>query len=273
MEKPNFEELRNMALNMRANILRMSTNGGAFTGASLSCTDIVAYLYRHFMNISSENLDDSNRDYFFLSKGHVVPVLYSAFVELGWMEQSRLDNYLKTNDSLYWHPNRIIKGIEFHSGSLGHLFSVATGVAIDIKARGGSNMAIVMLGDGELNEGSNWEAALTASAYKLDNLVAIVDRNKFQANITTEDLIPLEPLTDKFKAFGWSVVQIDGHNYEEIHEVMSKAPFEKDKPSVIIANTIRGKGVPSIQERWDKWFCNFSQQELDEALTELHENN
>lgn len=273
MNQPNFDNLKQMAFNVRENILRMSTNGGAFTGASLSCTDLITYLYGHFMNISRENLKDSNRDYFFLSKGHVVPVLYATFIELGWMDKTRLAKYLSTDDSLYWHPNRIIDGIEFHSGSLGHLLSVATGVAIDIKNSGAKNRSIVMLGDGELNEGSNWEASLTASAYKLDNLIAIVDRNKFQANITTEDLIPLEPLEEKFKAFGWSVRSIDGHNFSEINDVMEKMPFEKDKPNVIIANTVRGKGVPSIEARWDKWFCNFSQDELKSVIDELHENN
>jgi len=144
--------------------------------ASLSCADLIVYIYNEFLNLSRIIFNSPNRDFFFLSKGHDVPALYGTFVELGWMPKERLDNHLKTSDFIYWHPNRNIPGIEFHSGSLGHNLSVACGVAIDCKLKGLNNKVVVVVGDGELDEGSMWEAMLVASAYKLDNLLIVVDR-------------------------------------------------------------------------------------------------
>lgn len=263
-------QLQNTALRVREHIIRMSTDGGCFVGASLSATDLMVYLYQEFLNISKENLNDPNRDYLFLSKGHDVPALYGTLVENSILEVSRLKNHLSTSDNIYWHPNTKIPGIEFHSGSLGHLPSVAIGVALDCKMRGTNNLIVCILGDGELNEGSCWEALLVANAYKLDNLIFIIDRNKFQANIATEDLIPLEPLTDKFEAFGAAVARINGHNFEELEATFNKIPFQKDKLNVVIADTIRGKGLPSIEARADRWFCNFSENEVSQLLEELH---
>src|SRR5690606_15552703 len=168
------------------------------------------------------------------------------------------------------HPNRNIPGIEFHSGSLGHLPSVALGVAMDCKMRGLDNRIVVITGDGELNEGSVWEAVLVANAYKLDNLLFIVDRNHFQANIRTEELIPLEPLAPKFEAFGWQAKRVDGHSFTELEEALAEVPFGAGRPSVLIADTVRGRGLPSIQERADRWFCNFTHEEVDALLEELH---
>jgi transketolase len=177
--------LQTRAHAVREHIIRMSANGGCFIGASLSCADLIVYLYSRYLNISPETLEDPNRDYCFLSKGHDVPALYGTFAELGFIDKERLNNHLSENDALYWHPNRAIPGIEFHSGSLGHLLSVAAGVAIDCKLRKSANRIVVITGDGELDEGSNWEALLVASAFKLDNLIIIVDRNAFQANLPT----------------------------------------------------------------------------------------
>src|SRR5262252_4050316 len=198
------DELAMLAERVRERIIRMSLGGGCFIGASLSCADLLVYLYKAVLHITPGTIEDPDRDYLFLSKGHDSPALYAVLAELGFMDAARLGNHLKTCDSIYWHPNRLVPGVEFHSGSLGHLLSVALGVALDIKLRGTDNMAFVVLGDGELNEGSIWEACLVANAQRLDNLVAIVDRNRFQANLGTEELIPLEPLASKFEAFGWS---------------------------------------------------------------------
>lgn len=261
--------LEKTAFQVREHIIKLSTDGGCFVGASLSATDLIVYLYYHFLNISSETFDNPNRDYLFLSKGHDVPALYGTFVELGWLDAARLKNHLSTKDNIYWHPNTQIKGIEFHSGSLGHLPSVSIGVAMDIKLRGGKNKVVCILGDGELNEGSCWEAVLVANAYKLDNLIFVIDRNHFQANIRTEDLIPLEPLHDKFTAFGASVCRINGHDFEQLHTTFSAFPFEKDKLNVVICDTVRGKGLPSIEERADRWFCNFTEGEVEALLKEL----
>ena len=270
MLKSKLEELRRSALNVRERIIRMSGNGGCFIGASLSCADIILFLYKEYLNISLNKLTDPKRDYFFLSKGHDVPAMYGTFVEIGWLEEYRLNNHLKTNDYIYWHPNRNIPGVEFHSGSLGHNLSVAMGVAYDCKIKKQKNKIVIMVGDGELNEGSMWEAMLVASAYKLDNLLIVVDRNKFQANMKTEDLIPINPLQKKFEAFGLKAKSINGHNFQEMEKVFSKFPFTKEKPSVVIAETIRGKGLPSIEKRADRWFVNFKEDEIEMLIKELH---
>jgi len=264
------KQLEATALKVREHIIKLSTDGGCFVGASLSATDLIVYLYSEFLNIHKDNLDDPNRDYLFLSKGHDVPALYGTFAELGLLDKDRLKNHLSTEDHIYWHPNTKIPGIEFHSGSLGHLPSVALGVAMDIKIKGGSNKVICIMGDGELNEGTCWEAVLVANAYKLDNLIFVIDRNHFQANMPTEDLIPLEPLHDKFTAFGAAVKRIDGHSFEALHDAFSAYPFQTGKLNVVIADTVRGKGLPSIECRADRWFCNFNATEVQDLLKELH---
>jgi transketolase len=263
-------ELQGLSLRVREHIVRMSGRGGCFIGASLSCADLIVYLYRHFLRIDRDRLDHPDRDYLFLSKGHDVPALYGMFAEMGWISKDRLQNHLKVTDHLYWHPNRNVPGVEFHSGSLGHLLSVALGVALDCKMTGSPNRVVVLLGDGELNEGSIWEGCLVAHAYRLDNLILVVDRNQFQANVRTEDLIPLEPLEYKFMSFGCAAECVDGHDFDDLHDIFTTLPFKKDHPSVVIAETVRGKGLPSIEKRADRWFCNFSDVEVDALLHELH---
>jgi transketolase len=273
-------ELQSTALRVREHIIRLSAGGGCFIGASLSCVEIMVYLYTNVIRRNGLDLHDPQRDYLFLSKGHDVPALYGTFVEMGWLEAERLSNHLSTQDSIYWHPNRHIPGVEFHSGSLGHLPAVAAGVALDCKLRGSKNRVVVITGDGELNEGSVWETLLVANAYGLDNLALVVDRNQFQANIRTEELVPLEPLADKFKAFGCEVQRIDGHDYGQLEEAFGRAIHGSGgaihgsggKVKVIIADTVRGKGLPSIEARADRWFCAFSGDEVAQLLEELHGN-
>ncbi len=269
LDNAEIRAMEDMAFKVREHIIRMSTDGGCFIGASLSCADLIVYLYKHVLNVHPGNFNDPERDYLFLSKGHDVPALYGTFAELGWMERDRLRNHLKTNDDIYWHPNRNIPGIEYYSGSLGHLLPLAVGVALDCKLRGHSNKIVVITGDGELNEGSNWEAMLVAQAYKLDNLLIVVDRNEFQANIRTEELIPLEPLSDKLEAFGCKVKSVDGHDFTSLHAGFEGFPYQKGQPSAVIAKTVRGKGLPSIEARADRWFCNFSHEEVAQLLDEL----
>jgi len=250
-------ELEALALRVREHIIRMSTDGGCFIGASLSCADLLVHLYSRVLKITPQTVSDPNRDYLLLSKGHDVPALYGTLAELGFIEKARLANHLKTNDSLYWHPNRKVPGVEFHSGSLGHLLSVSIGVALDIKMRGGKNRVFVVLGDGECDEGTIWEGLLVASAKGLDNLVVVVDRNEFQANIRTEELIPLEPMPDKFAAFGAQVKRVNGHDFSALDGAFATLPLTSGKPSVVICDTVRGKGLPSIERRADRWFVNF----------------
>ena len=270
MTDDRYQQLKDRACRVREHIIRMATGGGCFLGASLSCADLIVFLYSEILNITPDSIHDPNRDYFFLSKGHDVPALYGTLAELNFIPKERLKHHLKTSDSIYWHPNRSIPAVEFHSGSLGHLLAVATGVAYDIRMQGGKNRVFVLLGDGELNEGSIWEACLTAAAKQLDNLIVVVDRNEFQANVRTEDLIPLEPVESKFKAFGWNCKRIDGHDFKSMNSVFRRLPSQHGRPSAVIANTVRGKGLPSIEQRADRWFVNFAKDEIEMLLQELH---
>jgi transketolase len=282
MEPQSFEErrldpselnlLRARALRVREHVVQMGGRGGCFVGGALSCVEILVHLYSRVLRVSPETLADPGRDYLFLSKGHDVPALYGTLAELGFFPQERLEQHLAAQDSVYLHPNRDVPGVEFHSGSLGHLLSVAAGVAMDIRRVGGKNRVFVVLGDGELDEGSVWEAALVAAAHRLDNLVAVVDRNGLQANIETEALIPLEPLADKFTAFGWEVRSADGHRFEDLDRAFASLPMAEGRPGVVLARTVRGKGIPSIEARPDRWFCRFGDHEVAAALAELHRN-
>jgi transketolase len=262
-------DLERTALAVREHVIRMASVGGCFLGASLSCTDLLVFLYKRVLRISRDRLSDPERDYLFLSKGHDVPALYGTLAELGFFERDLLKRHLSIGSDVYWHPNRNVPGVEFHSGSLGHLLSVAMGVALDIKLKGAESRVFVVLGDGELDEGSIWEGLLVASALELDNLVAIVDRNGFQANVRTEELVPLEPLADKFRAFGFDVERADGHDFRSLDAALAGALVPRPRPLVVIADTVRGKGLPSIENRADRWFCKFTSTEVEELLVEL----
>ena len=262
-------DLESLALRVRAHAVRMATDGGCFLGASLSCADLIVYLYTRFLRIDPARPDDPARDVLLLSKGPDVPALYGTLAELGFFPRERLTHHLRPDDHLYWHPNRAIPGVEFHSGSLGHLLAVGAGIATDARLRGADTRVVVILGDGELNEGSVWETALVAAAHRLDNLIAIVDRNEFQANLRTEDLIPLEPLTHKWAAFGWNVDTTDGHDFNALETTFRAMRADAGRPTAIIARTVRGKGLPSIEGRADRWFCNGSAAAVEALLAEL----
>jgi transketolase len=271
MTEPELQALRDLAHRVRRRVVELATGGGCFIGASLSCVDLLAFLYARWLRVDPGCLADPERDYLLLSKGHDVPALYGLFAERGFMAPERLGLHLNPADHIYWHPNRNVPGVEFHSGSLGHLLSVGLGIALDIKLRRGPGRVVVILGDGETNEGSIWEAALVAAAKGLDNLVAVVDRNGFQANLATEALIPLEPLPDKFAAFGWNALRLDGHDFEELERGFAAIP-QNGRPTAIVADTVRGRGLPSIEARADRWFCNFTRAEVDMLLDELEGN-
>lgn len=242
-----------LALRVRERVIRMSSGGGCFLGASLSCVDLLVALYTGFLRVSKEHLADPARDVLLLSKGHDVPALYALFVELGILDAWRLKNHLSPSDVLYWHPNRSVPGVEFHSGSLGHLLSVGIGIALDARLSGLPTRVVVVAGDGELNEGSMWEGLLVASALKLENLLLVVDRNGFQANARTEALVPLEPLFEKLEAFGCGVVRTDGHSHLALGDALAAFPYRPAGPSALVADTVRGKGLPSIEARADRW--------------------
>jgi transketolase len=264
-----LEALAALALRVREHAVRMATGGGCFLGASLSCADLLVHLYSRVLRVSPSTLEDPDRDVLLLSKGHDVPALYGTLAELGFFPRERLAQHLKTTDSIYWHPNRAIPGIEFHSGSLGHGLAVGAGIALEAKLRASPARVFVVLGDGELDEGSVWESLLVASARGLDNLVAIVDRNELQANVRTEELVPLEPLEAKFAAFGAGTRSIDGHDFAQLDRAFASLPLIVGRPSVIVAQTVRGKGLPSIERRADRWFVDLTEEEVEMLLREL----
>jgi transketolase len=262
--------LRAQALRVREEVVRMTGRGGCFLGASLSCTDLLVHLYGRVLRVDPLRPDDPERDYLFLSKGHDVPALYACLVERGFLGRERLLEHLQVGSDIYWHPSRAIPGVEFHSGSLGHLLSVALGVALDVRLRGGLGRAFVVLGDGELNEGSVWEAALVAGAHGLDNLTVVVDRNGFQANGRTEDLIPLEPLLTKFESFGWSARSADGHCFEALEDAFTALPLRPGRPTAILARTVRGRGLASLEDSVERWFVELRPEEVERLVEELH---
>ena len=259
-----------LALRVREHVIRMTRGGGCFLGASLSCADLLVHLYTRVLQVSPETADAPDRDYLLLSKGHDVPALYATLAELDWMPRTRLLRHLAPDDVLYWHPNREIPGVEFHSGSLGHLLSVGAGIATDLKLRGSNKRVFVILGDGELDEGSVWETALVAGARKLDNLIAIVDRNGYQANMSTEDLIPLEPVAPKWEAFGWRASRVNGHDFDQLDRAFEAVADVRGKPSVVIADTVRNKGLPSLEGKPERWFVKLSSAEVEQLIGELH---
>lgn len=263
----NFKEIdfNNFLLSCKKNVLKMAKNGGCFIGSAFSCIDILAYLYSNVFDIEKIKNMEKDRDVFILSKGHAVSGLYAVLAQVGIISKDRLENYLTVKDDLYWHPNPNIPGIEFHSGSMGHGLAIGIGMAFASKLNKISNRIFVVLGDGELNEGSVWESVLIANAYKLDNLTVIIDRNFRQANLKTEELIPLESIQDKFSAFGWITLSCNGHDIKEIRDVFEQISKNRlDKPAVIIANTTRGNGIPLIEDNPKYWFGDFNEKELSE---------
>ena len=263
-------DLADLALRVREHVIRMTRGGGCFLGASLSCADLLVHLYTRVLRIAPAHADDPERDFLLLSKGHDVPALYATLAELGFLPPGRLLRHLDPDDVLYWHPNREVKGVEFHAGSLGHLLSVGAGIATDAKLRGIPSRVFVILGDGECDEGSVWEAALVAAAHGLDNLIAIVDRNAYQANAATEALIPLEPFAPKWEAFGWRTIRINGHDFDQLDRAFAELPAQRGKPTAVIADTVRNKGLPSLEGKPERWFVQLSPGEVEQLIAELH---
>jgi transketolase len=240
------------------------------TGGDLSCTDILNVLYNRILTISPENVADPNRDRFIMSKGHSVEILYTILADRGFFPSEELEKVTQYQSHLVGHPTRKIPGIEQNTGALGHGLSICTGIAIAAKKDKASYKVYTLMGDGELAEGSNWEAFMLAAHYKLDNLIAIIDRNQLQITGKTEDVCSLEPLQSKCEAFGWVVKSIDGHSIRELTTVLESVPFAPSKPSLIIANTTKGKGI-SFMENNKKWHhCVPTSNELDIAIAELN---
>jgi transketolase len=226
--------------------------GDGHAGPSLSCTDILSVLYNGAMNIDPLDPKSPDRDYFILSAGHKCLALYAALIDRGYEDESILKTYNRLDTKVPGHPDeQKFRGVDFSSGSLGHGLPLGSGVALSMKLKRKINRVFVLMGDGEHGEGSVWESASFASHHKLDNLIAIVDRNHLQINGTTEQIQSIEPLKERYEAFGWSVRTVNGNDIEELYEVLYSVPFEKNKPSLIIANTIKGKGLSFAENNVD----------------------
>ncbi len=270
-------ELKIKAVEIRKSLLTMIYNGKTgHTGGALSSVDILTALFYEIMSIDPKNPKKIDRDRFILSKGHSVEGYYAILADLGFFDKSELASFSKFNSRLIGHPNNKVPGVEMNTGALGHGLSVAVGMAIGLKKQEISGNIYVLMGDGELAEGSVWEASMAASHYKLDNIVAIIDRNHLQISGITEDVMSLEPLAERFGSFGFSVKQINGHDMNEIVSTFKSTPFADGKPSLIIANTIKGKGVSPMENiaKWhhgvpDEELYNKSMEELEKTLKEL----
>jgi len=263
--------LRELSKRIRMRSLRMVHSGGVgHPGGDLSSADILATLYGFVLRVDPRNPLDPNRDRFIMSKGHSAASFYAVLAEAGFFPVSDLDTYAQPLSALNGHPsNTKVPGVETSTGALGHGLPFAVGAALAAKLSAASWRVYVLTGDGELQEGSNWEAAMTAAQYGLDNLVLIVDRNRFQQGDETEKTVALEPLRHKFEAFGWSVSEVDGHDHAALCQRFCEAPFESGYPSCVIAHTQKGKGV-SFMQNTAGWHHRVpTAQELEAALKEI----
>lgn len=245
------EQIAQKAKAIRKKIIRTNVRAGqGHTGSDLSEADILACLFFRILNMDPEKMDDPNRDRFILSKGHGVCGLYCTLAEAGYIPESKLDTYLQFDSDLPGHPVRQkCPFVELNTGALGHGFSVGAGLALSAKMANRSFRVFVLTGDGELQEGSNWEAAMSAAHFKLDNLILIVDRNTLQLADRTETIMALEPLADKFAAFGFDVHLTDGHASAALVHTIEALDTNNKKPKAVIAKTIKGKGISFIEDR------------------------
>ena len=247
----NLEMLQEKAKDIRIDIIRqIHSAGSGHPGGSLSAADIITYLYFAEMNIDPENPDKADRDRFVLSKGHAAPALYAALAEKGYFPKETLLTLRQVGSILQGHPDRKkIPGVDMSTGSLGQGVSAAVGMALANKIDGSSARVYAVLGDGELQEGMVWEAAMAAAHYNLSGLTIFIDHNGLQIDGKNEEVITVAPIEDKFRRFGWDVQTIDGHDFEEIAAAVEKAKTVKDRPQAIIAETVKGKGVSFMEDQ------------------------
>ena len=262
-------DLQLKAVALRRSMLKLIVGAGAgHTGGGLSSMDILNVLYNRVLNVLPETFANPHRDRYVQSKGHCVEALYAVLSDRGFFPASDLDTVCHYQSHYVGHPTRHIPGIEMNTGALGHGLPICIGMALAGKMDTASYRVFTLLGDGELAEGSNWEAGLAAAHYKLDNLTAILDHNTLQITGHTRDVMSNEPLDEKWRSFGWNVRSVNGHDYAELTKALSDPP-EPGKPTFIIANTVKGKGV-SFMENVVKWHHGVpSEAELKQALAEL----
>jgi transketolase len=274
--KPEINEkditfLKEKARTLRIEILRMLTEAGSgHTGGSLSAADIVTALYFHKMRHNPKDPKWIGRDRFILSKGHAAPVLYAALALTGYFDKSLLKTLRKLGSPLQGHPcSRVLPGVEISTGSLGQGLSIANGIALGLRMDGSSSRVYCILGDGETQEGQVWEAAMTAAHYKLDNLCAVIDNNGLQIDGRCCDVMHIEPIVKKWEAFGWNVIDINGHDMEAILGALDEAETVKGRPTMIVARTVKGKGVSLFEGKVEYHGMAPTSEEFEIALREL----
>ena len=265
------KELQLKSNQYRQKILKYIVGAQAgHTGGSLSCIDVLNVLYNHVLRVSPDTFTSPNRDRYVQSKGHCVEALFVTLADKGFFLESNLESLCKYQSHYIGHPTRKVAGVEQNTGALGHGLPMAVGMAIAAKLDKRDYRVFTLMGDGELPEGSNWEAALTASHYKLDNLCAIVDKNTLQITGPTASVCNTDPLDAKFESFGWAVHHVDGNNVTELRQLFDSLPFgQGNKPYLIIAHTVKGKGI-SYMENVLKWHHGVpSAEQYQQAITEL----
>jgi len=263
ISKSKLKLLKRKSIKLRFKIIEYTKLKGSFLGACFSCLDVMIYLYNHFLKINKKNVSYNERDTFILSKGHAAPSLYAVLYDNKIINQN-----LFLSDKAYWHPEKSINGVDFQTGALGHGLAVGVGIAKYYKVNRINKWIVVMIGDGELNEGSIWESFLISKNWKLGNLIIVIDKNNFQANDKTSRVLNLGNLEKKIMSFDLKVIKINGHNFKDIDKKFSN--LKKDSsPKVIIANTKRNFGIPSIQNKKEFWYVDKSEKKLNKFKINL----
>ena len=266
-----MNNLRALSYKLRQDVVKMIVSGKAgHIGGDMSVMETMVALYFHAMNISPENQDDPNRDMFVMSKGHCVETLYAVLAEKGFFPiETVIREYSQFGSKFIGHPNNKLPGIEMTSGSLGHGLPVAVGMALAQKMNGSAARTYVVMGDGELAEGSVWEGAMSATQFNLDNLCAIVDRNRLQISGTTEEVMHQDSVEDRFTAFGWNVLSVDGNDVDAMCAALDSAKAVMGKPTLIVANTTKGKGS-AVMENKASWHHHVpTQEEYEQIMADL----
>lgn len=275
MHKHNYRKLTNtetLAKNARKSALKIISKADvSHVGSCLSLADILAVLYGRIVNVCPCNIKSHERDRVIISKGHAAAIVYSVLAECGFFPKKYLETFCEDGSRFIGHITHFVSGIEVSTGSLGHGLSIGLGMALAAKRDRSNNRVFVVLSDGELDAGSTWEAILFAPQHGLDNLIALVDYNKLQGFGAVKDVINLEPLADKWRVCNWSVKEIDGHDHRQIYAALKKLPLERGKPSVVIAHTIKGKGVSFMENRLEWHYRSPNKQQLEVALNEIEQ--
>ena len=265
-----FNDLVEYARSVRINALKsVYRSKASHIGSGYSCVELLVYLYANWLKVFPETKLDSNRDRFILSKGHAAAVYYAVLAEFGFFPKEWLDKYCQINSLLGGHVDHNVPGVEVSTGSLGHGLPIAVGMALAAKRSSKQYRIVALLSDGEMESGANWEAFNMASAQRLDNLTVVIDRNGLQAMGFTEDILPMKNLDERIRSFGCDCFLIDGHDFNEINSVFQKIPLSNNRPTVIIAHTIKGKGVSFMENKLEWHYKSLNKDQFREAIEEL----